>query len=160
MKKIISLILCLLMLPIAFAATTITADKIPIVQKYPTNWSTVDKGAYGEVILEYNIEMGKISYQRARAIVHGLEAQTDYTLIYYGYGAINDVWNYATCIQSAKTSTQGYFSTMSGKFQHLGFFDDNINQKFWVVKSSDVNCSANRMILWNPTQYLFETKTV
>ena len=38
--------------------------------------------------------------------------------------------------------------------------DDGIAQKFWVVKSSDVDCDAGVMTAWNPTEYLFETATI
>lgn len=154
-----------LMLTTVSAAATMQVDSntLNIVKKNPTDWS-INPGAIGQITFTYQKQAGlwnpKIVSQTARATVYGLEPRTSYTLIYYGNSLVNDVWPYVTCITSGKTSSQGYSRMMSGKINYLDFLDDGIAQKFWVVKSSDVDCATGQMIAWNPSEYLFETATL
>jgi len=88
-----------------------------------------------------------------------LDPRTGYTLIYYGDDTHNDVWPYATCIDSKTSNIYGKVH-MEGLFGLEGFFNDGINQKIWLVTSSDVDCAAGKMIDWNPADYLFEHNTI
>jgi len=38
--------------------------------------------------------------------------------------------------------------------------DTNAGAKIWLALSSDVNCSAQVMSGWNPTEYLFENNLI
>ena len=114
----------------------------------------------GEVTLSYNVRFGKISYQRVRATAQGLEPKTEYTLIYYGDKTHNDVYPYVTCIKTHKTSTQGYFKMNSMKFDWMPFIDDGINQKFWIVKTADLDCENGVLTAFNPSEYLFELASI
>ena len=122
--------------------------RMPLVEKNPSDWSVVDGGAWGLL----NGHYGK--YLKFWGT--GLEPNTDYTLIYYGDDCHNDVWPYATCIKSMTTSLNGRTGSVVAKFSYGSFLDDGVNQKFWLVSSSDVDCDAGMMIAWNPTEYLFE----
>lgn len=145
----------------AIAYTQVDYSKRGLAQK-DAEWNVIPNGAKGEITLTYLTDnvYWNIYSQTARATVYGLEPRTSYTLIYYGYGNNNDVWNYATCITKGTTSTQGYVKMMSGKFNFWNFMHDNVSQKLWVVKSSDVDCTNHKMVAWNPSQYLFETQAI
>ena len=85
---------------------------------------------------------------------------TNYTLIYYGNGSNNDIWPYATCIQTKKSTAAGYLTMSISNFKWSNFLNDGIDQKFWLVRTSDVDCLNNKMIAWNPANYLFESQTI
>jgi hypothetical protein len=161
-KPILALMgILLLSLGSAMALFQVDQQKIQLVEK-DSNWNAVD-GAYGEVILSYltdSLQNTTMKIPRVRANAWGLEPRTQYTLVYYGSEDKNDVWNYATCITSGKTGLLGNVKMNSGNFDYLSFLGDEQDQKFWIVKSSDVNCKTNRMTAWNPSAYLFETATI
>lgn len=159
-KQILIFLVCsMFLVPTVFAATywSNTYDTLKLVEKNPSDWSIVEDGANGLITFSTISLYGKIVQERIRVSVWGLEPRTKYQLVYYGDETHNDVWDYATCIGRARTtSTQGYFKGDSAVFNWMGFVDDGIDQKFWVVLASDVDCSTSRMIGWNPTEYLFE----
>lgn len=155
-KKIYTLILTLILLMSVFVfAKPIGINKqsynIKLVQKNPSDWSTVKGGSYGNLLLWYG--------NQAQIIGLKLKPDTKYTLIYYGYDGHNDVWPYATCITTAMTNSKGNLNAKA-TFDYSGFVNDNFNQKFWLVLSSNVECDNHKMIAWNPISYLFEMKTI
>lgn len=164
MKYLTILMIAMFALPAVSAATFFgnnVIDKLSIVQKNPTDWSTIENGAYGIVQFNTVTTPWGLAQERIKVSVWNLEPKTSYQLIYYGNDEVNDVWPYATCIGNSRmTNTQGYFSSGSTAFKHLSMRSDSINQKFWIILSSDVNCTAGKMIAWNPDSYLFETRTV
>ena len=146
-----------------------------LLEKNPQDWSVVTNGASGTVVgtqtVTYHFKFFTVGDrhmngwfpQTDSALTFngkGLEPLTDYTLIYYGYDGINDVFPYATCI-AQRTSTQyGRIYISRTLFDFGSFFDDGVAQKIWLVKSSDVDCNNHKMVAWNPTQYLFEQNTL
>jgi len=172
MKKAILIILIgLLVLPTVFAISmfSLPSDNIEVTQKdldgidniqgTLDDWSVIDDGAKGNVLLSYRVKRNVV-FPRAKAILKNAEPYTDYTLIYYGFGEHNDVWNHATCITSGRTNRNGNVRMRTQPFDYIPFYYDDIAQKFWIVTSSDVDCENNQMTAWNPSEYLFETRTV
>ena len=135
------------------SAATINSKSfsIKIVEKNPDDWSIIKKGAYGQIFFSKGDRLQFTGFK--------LSPNTEYTLIYYGANANNDVWPYATCIKKTLSNKYGRFRDI-GTFDYSGFVKDNIPQKFWIIKSSDVNCANNQMTAWNPTEYLFEEQTI
>lgn len=125
---------------------------IPVIQKVPGTWTEVTNGASGNVLLSQGMF--------GHAIVRHAKPYTSYTLIYYGNAENNDVWNYATCISSGVTNNNGNVLIPRGNINYESFTDDGINQKFWIVPSSDVNCETGRMTAWNPNNILFESYSI
>jgi hypothetical protein len=88
---------------------------------------------------------------------HGLEAGSDYTLIYYP-----DPWpgNGLICLGSGTANKGG--EVHIAESPEIDFLpvvlDDNFpdGAKIWLVLSADVDCIAQEMIGWNPKEYLFE----
>lgn len=160
MKKMLVFLMLALFIPMAFAAYWVsTVERIDIVEK-DSSWNPVEGGAHGVIELSYVTKFDKIMAQKVRAKVWDLEPKTKYTLIYYGDETHNDVYPYATCLKTFKTSTQGYKKTTGRNFEFSSFLDDGVAQKFWVVKASDVDCKNNVMTAWDPNEYLFEMKTI
>lgn len=160
MKKIIlSLILSVFLISSVLALDTYKNYNIKVVQKNPSNWSTVENGMSGNVILSHGVINQKVQF-RAKAILIGLEPFTGYTLIYYGNKTTNDVWPAATCITSGMTNKHGNVRLQEGLIDYSKFVNNWKNEKFWIIKSSDVNCTLGRMTAWNPSEYLFETETI
>ena len=116
------------------------------------DWNIVKHGAKGNVLFTKG--------DRVHSIVRHLNPYTDYTLIYYGDATHNDEWAYATCITSKTTNKRGNARMPKGSFDYSGFVDDGIGQKFWIVLSSDVDCSQGIMTNWEPQEYLFEHNVI
>jgi len=160
MKKIMSLLLILSMvaLPMALASSMVNiVQKVGLAEK-DSNWDVVEDGAHGVMKFTTISRFGKLIQQRVQVTVYDLEPKTKYQLIYYGDEDHNDVWNHATCIgKERRTSTKGYFKSGS---THIPEINNGVDEKFWVVKASDVDCKNKVMAAWNPEEYLFEMNTV
>jgi hypothetical protein len=81
---------------------------------------------------------------------HKLQAGERYSLIYYP-----DLWPGAGgALIASGTANKGGNINLSGSVD-LGM--DLTGAKIWLVTSSDYN---NKMIAWNPTEYLFENNLI
>jgi len=165
-KQLIILPLLCLMLTSVFAMDM--NINVRLVQKNPADWSTVN-GASANVLLSsrylFDKDLGqRVMVSRASAILRNADPFSDYTLIYYGFQEFNDVWPYATCITSGVTNNNGNVRMLQEEFNYVPFLQDSLldnkGQKFWVIKSSDIDCENHRMIAWNPEAYLFETEVI
>ena len=179
MKKIILSLMGLFVVISALSivsATPQTWKSIDLVQKDPSDWSVVD-GATGKITMndqlttrwfpcyKYNgrtvscIKTIWLGFVSGSAV--NLEPKTKYTLVYYGDSENNDVWNHVTCIKTAKTNNKGKVTFGKTKFDRIHeFFTDDLEQKFWIVPSEDLDCKNNVFLDWNPENYLFEQKTI
>jgi len=123
-----------------------------LFEKDPVTWEIVEDGAWGK--MKYNLSGSEFDFVFNG---HGLEANTDYTLIYYP-----DPWpgNGLICLGSGTANDEGNAHIMGS--EDTGDLpaedDDNCpdGAKVWLVLSGDVDCDAEKMIGWNPTEYLFE----
>jgi len=185
MKKIIiMLIFMVLILPTILAAQ----ERLTLVQKDPATWDPVE-GATAKLRVDSrfglvnvddmnckknineegitNLKCNKIVFNKkirkqinkVIAFLKDAEPQTSYTLVYYGNSEENDVWPYATCLETKTTDRKGIASFKSD-FDVQNFLKDEVLQKFWIVKTSDIDCTAGVMTAWNPTEYLFEERTI
>ncbi len=71
----------------------------------------------------------------------------------------NDIWNYITCLGTAKTDSRGMF-WLTGNYDYKPFLNDGKDQKFRIVPSNDIDCEEGKMMVWNPSNYLFEHWTI
>jgi len=103
------------------------------------DWNVVEDGAWGKMTFSDNYFVFN---------GHGLEQNTEYTLIRY-----TDPWNGypISCLDSGIANEDDNLH-LSGKFLDGG-------AKVWLVLSSDVDCE-NGMVGWNPTEYLFEYNSI
>lgn len=126
-----------------------TYATLALYEKNPEDWSVVEEGAYGR--LKYMTE--DQPYQNRRLFLfqaRGLEPDTDYTLIRY-----MDPWpGYpVACLGEATSNSRGAIPVLRGEMMAGG-------PKVWLVLSSDVDCDAQQMVGWNPTEYLFENNLI
>lgn len=115
------------------------------------DWNIVEGGAWGK--MKYNLSGSTFDFVFNG---HGLPVGQDYTLIYYpdpwpGTGLI--------CLGSGTVNEDGNVhikeSVDTGDLPNET--DENDGAKIWLVLSSDVDCDElYKMVLWNPTAYLFE----
>ena len=100
------------------------------------NWVIIPDGA-----------LGKMAFDDENFVFngHGLENK-DYTLVRYE----GDAWAGVECLASG-TANKGGNLNLAGS---IGTYGD----KVWLVLTSDVDCTlgAQKMIGWNPSEYLFE----
>ena len=114
------------------------------------DWNIVEEGAWGK--MKYNLAGPEFDFVFNG---HGLEPNTEYTLIYYP-----DPWpgNNLTCLGSGTVCEEGNVhikgSVDTGDLPIVG--DENAGAKIWLVLSDDVDCDAQTMVGWDPTEYLFE----
>jgi hypothetical protein len=160
-RVFVGLAVCMLLVPMAMAYPifSVKSYNIDLSQKDATTWEELE-GADGNVLLSHRYNRNRGFVGRAKAIIKKAEPNTDYTLIYYGDETHNDVWPYATCITSGTTNRLGNVRMPQAEFDYIKFIDDGVDQKFWVVPSSDVDCNAGKMAVWNPGTILFETETI
>lgn len=139
--------------------------KLYLFEKDPDTWEIVEDGAWGK--MRHNLWGPEFKFN-FRA--HGLEPETDYTLIYYP-----DPWpgENLICLGSGIANKKGKVrikgSVDTGASDLPAEYDDNssksgcsaIGAKIWLVLSDDVKCKGDedgppKMTGWNPTEYLFE----
>ncbi len=121
-----------------------------LYEKAPDTWEIVEDGAWGK--MKYNLSGSTFDFVFNG---HGLEANTDYSLIYYA-----DPWpgdNPGALIAGGTTNDESNIH-LSGSVD-LGMDlphpdDENDRAKIWLVTSSDYD--GSKMVGWNPTEYLFE----
>ena len=123
-----------------------------LFEKDPTTWEIVDKGAWGKMRYRMSGDLFDFVFNG-----HKLEAGWDYTLVYYpdpwpGEGLI--------CLGTAMADEEGnvHIEGMVETGDLPADYDDNypMGAKLWLVLSSDVDCTMQYMVGWNPTEYLFE----
>lgn len=171
MKKVIVALISLLLLATVVSAGGNTKHfRIGLAEKDPATWDVIeDKGWLRGVSTEIRTTYGTGKIRPTRTYyrdtlsysLKNLPVDTEYTLIYYGKVGLNDVWPHATCLMSDTSDRRGRMrgrTTGEGLFRYM--FDDGLEQKFWMVPSTDVDCVLGTMTAWNPQNILFETNTV
>jgi len=113
-----------------------------LYEKDPSDWSTVDGGAWGK--MKYDLSGDEFDFVFNG---HGLEPGLEYTLIYYP-----DPWpgNGLICLGSGTVNEEGDIHIAES--EDTGSLED---AKIWLVLSDDITCD-DQFYSWNPTEYLFE----
>lgn len=110
-----------------------------LYEKVPSgSWPIVEGGAWGRLMFSDSFVFNG----------HGLEPNTDYTLIRY-----LDPWPGSPVCLAAGTSNNGGEIHLSGDLLPGG-------RKVWLVLTSDVDCDSQIMAGWDPTRYLFENNLI
>ena len=174
MKKIATLLIVLLVLGVlVIGCTTPEIDlsrkgpsrpagqsnigHLYLYEKDPADWTIVEDDAWGK--MKYNLSGEEFEFVFNG---HGLEPETEYTLIYYpdpwpGEGLI--------CLGSGTANSGGnvHIAASVDTGDLPADYDDNAlllepGAKIWLVLSADVDCESDptQMIGWNPIEYLFE----
>lgn len=125
-----------------------------LVEKDPEDdWPIVDGGAWGK--MKYNMKGPTFDFIFNG---HGVEPETDYTLIYYV-----DPWpgnNPGALIANGTSDEHGDLHLTGSVELNMDLPDpddknyDDGGAKIWLVLSSDYD--GTKMIGWNPADYLFE----
>jgi len=164
MKKYLVFVLAALLIG-ALATGGLAAGKsnvghLYLYEKNPADWDAypIPGGAWGK--LKYNLSGPEFEFVFNG---HGLETNTDYSLIYYADGWPGD--NPGAFIGSG-TSNRGGNIHLADSVD-LGFdlpdsADANYpdGAKIWLVLSNDYDAENCMMIAWNPTEYLFENNLI
>jgi hypothetical protein len=153
------------------AASQVLADasldrwgRLLMENKDPITWEIIIDDTYG--ILVYKKAARTFKYHfRGR----GLEANTEYSLIYYA-DKPNRFVNWGGDYPGALIATGTTDDT--GKLFLWGCAELNMDlpsppdinhpegAKIWLVPSDDYNANRSKLEAWNPTEYLFETKLI
>ena len=143
-KAILSLLMIsvlLLSVGMAIAKKDGQAGKSDVSHLYlyekDANWDIVPDGAWGKMMFKDD----KFVFNG-----HGLVAGVDYTLV-----RVEDPWPQSITCLGSDTANDGGNVHIAGDWEEGG-------PKTWLVKSSDTDCT--KMIGWNPTEYLLETRTI
>lgn len=125
-----------------------------LYEKNPDTWEIVEDGAWGK--MKYNLSGEEFDFVFNG---HELEPGYDYTLIYYP-----DPWpgNGLICLGSDTANEEGNVHIKASvDTGDLPIEDDeNDGAKIWLVLSADVDCNAQKMVGWNPAEYLFEYELI
>jgi len=125
-----------------------------LYEKDPGTWEIVEDGAWGK--MKYNLAGSTFDFVFNG---HGLESNTEYTLIYYA-----DPWpgnHPGALIASGTTNDEGDIHIM-GSAELTMDLPDSVDAnypggaKIWLVLSSDYDATNKKMVAWDPTEYLFE----
>jgi len=130
---------------------------VELWEKDATTWEIVEDGAWGK--LKYNLEGSTFDFVFNG---HGLEADTEYSLIYYA-----DPWpgdNPGALIASGTSNEWSDIHLMGSAELGMDLPDpsdanyvtDPDGAKIWLVLSSDYDADECKMTGWNPAEYLFE----
>ena len=130
-----------------------------LYEKDPTDWTIVEDGARGK--LRYNLAGPEFEYGFNG---HGLEAYTDYSLIYYPEPQTDWPW-WVKVIDSGTTNNGGNIN-LAGSVNLGRDLDDppyegapDGGAKIWLVLTDDIN-KYSELQGWNPTEYLFENNLI
>ena len=161
MKKILIVAMVTVLLvglvasPVLAAGKTGQAGKsnighLYLYEKDPDTWQIVDDGAWGK--MKYNLSGATFDFVFNG---HGLEVGSDYTLIYYA-----DPWPGTGGFDLGTGMVNEYGDVHIKGSVNTGDLpveaDDNDGAKIWLVLSSDYDSDNDKMVGWNPTEYLFE----
>ena len=171
MKKILTVLviasLLLVSLSTLIAATPNGwASHLYLYEKNPSTWEVIEDGAWGKITyVEPNPFLNRFcnavaNSRFARRVPacekkyvfngHELVSGKDYTLLTYGG------WSNIKCFGTSTSNDEGNVH-LSGVFDFELMTDDlNIPVKIWLVPATSVNCELNKMMVWNPTEFLFE----
>ncbi len=138
-----------------------------LYEKNPTDWTIVEDGAWGK----YNYKLsgeGELTEVSGVFNGHGLDADVDYSLIYYPEIAPNPwpaeglpitvigngIANEEGDVHITGTAVIGVADTQPETGDYIGLTGD----KIWLVLSSDLTGSV--MTGWTPGEYLFESALI
>lgn len=160
MKKVILLVATGAVLISLVAGSTVMAAgksnaELYLYEKDPTTWQIVEDGARGK--LRYNLAGEEFEYGFNG---HGLEAYTDYSLIYYPEPQTTWPWG-VTVIDRGTTNNGGNINLAGSVELNMDLPDPNNPQKgakIWLVLTDDIN--GGKLTGWNPTEYLFENNLI
>jgi len=119
-----------------------------------SSWGIIEDGAWGK--LKYNLEGPTFDFVFNG---HGLEIETDYSLIYYA-----DPWpgnNPGALIASGTSNDEGDIHLAGSVDLGMNLPDSGDENyadgaKIWLVLSDDYDETTCAMTGWNPAEYLFE----
>jgi len=179
MKKYIGLVLIVLLIGALMVGFTTAVAETDLSKKGPDgqagdsntgllylyekniNWEIVEDGVRGE--MKYNLSGEEFEFVFNG---YGLEADSDYTLIYYpdpwpGAGLIclgNGIANKGGNVHiegPVKIDTDlPVPQSISSDTQPIG------GAKIWLVLTDDIDCDNSSMTAWNPSKYLFENDRI
>ena len=116
-----------------------------LYEKDPDTWGIVEDGAWGK--MKYNLSGPTFDFVFNG---HGLEANIDYSLIYYPEP--QTTWPWPVTVIASGSSNGGGNIHLENSYE----FDADLNDaKIWLVLSEDLNAD-DELAGWNPTEYLFE----
>ena len=175
MKKLVYTLIALMVLTVFMVGCTTVVPETELSKKGPNgqagnsniahlylyeksgdpDWIIVEDGAWGKMKYNLSGEMFEFVFNG-----HGLEAGSDYTLIYYP-----DPWpgNGLICLGNGAANGGGEVH-IAGSYDtgDLPAEGDTVpldGAKIWLVLTTDVDCD-NLMIGWNPAEYLFEDEVI
>ncbi len=112
------------------------------------DWGIVWDGAWGK--MKFNLECNTFDFLFNG---HGLEANTDYSLIYYPEP--QTTWPWPVTVLASGTSNNGGNIHLAGSYD----FNANLrNAKIWLVLTDDIENGS--LSGWNPGEYLFEHNVI
>ena len=129
-----------------------------LYEKDPSDWSIVDGGAWGK--LKYNLSGPTFDFVFNG---HRLEANTDYSLIYYPEP--QTTWPWPVMVIDSGTTNRGGNINLVGSVD-LGMdldgpadpYNPEGGAKIWLVLTDDI--VGGSLSGWNPTEYLFENNLI
>ena len=164
MKKVILLVVtCAVLISLVAGSTVMASGKsnaeLYLYEKDPSTWEIVEDGARGK--LRYNLWGAEFEYGFNG---HGLEANTNYSLIYYPEPQTTWPWG-VTVIDGGMTNNGGNIN-LAGSVD-LGMdltgpadpYNPEGGAKIWLVLTADINASS-QLAGWNPAEYLFENNLI
>ena len=171
MKKIILLgVTCAMLISLTIGPTVMAAGKngaagkpntghLYLYEKNPSTWEIIEDGAWGK--LKYNLSGDEFEYVFNG---HGLEANTNYSLIYYPEPQTAWPWE-VTTIDSGMTNRGGNINLAGSIDLEMDLtgpvdpYNPEGGAKIWLTLTADIN-ALSQLAGWNPTEYLFENNLI
>ena len=160
MKNVILLVAtCAVLISLVAGSAVMASGKsnaeLYLYEKDPTDWTIVEDGARGK--LRYNLAGAEFEYGFNG---HGLESNTDYSLIYYPEPRTTWPWG-VTVIDRGMTNNGGNINLAGSVDLGMDLGDPtDEGAKIWLVLTDDINVATSELQWWNPTEYLFENNLI
>lgn len=131
---------------------------LELLEKDPETWEIVEGGAWGK--MQYNPVGSTCDFKMNG---HGLEPDTDYTLIHYPEP--QTTWPWPVNVLAQGTTNGGGNIHVEGSVDPQADSpvdndaDPPVGQKIWLVLTADIN-NDGELAGWNPAEYLFEQRLI
>ena len=160
MKKVTLLVVTGAVLISLVAGSTVMASgksnaNLYLYEKDPNDWTIVEDGARGK--LRYNLAGAEFDYGFNG---HGLEAYTEYSLIYYPEPQTDWPWP-VTVIDSGVSNNGGNINLAGSVDLNMDLpdpYNPDVGAKIWLVLTDDI--IGDELTGWKPTEYLFENNLI
>ena len=121
-----------------------------------------DGNTNSQVLLFANTNLQVIAYNLMPNTKYALAYKIERPIVPHKYGSsyTNSPTPSIICLYPNMLTDESGSISFSKKFDYTKLTKDKLNQRFFLVKASDINCRSNRVPKWDETKYQIAKETI